>query len=165
MPHFDDPSQLPARYREQIAMQDEARLQRHRAADESEPSTMSAEVDGKVAEFVVELPLRAWGVNEERADHWSVARSHTREAREIARMMLHGEGLPAFLERVEIEAQTTGNRLDPGSDYPLVKAVVDALVDLRVLVNDNSKWVSRIILNAPIASGAPSIVLKIRPAA
>ena len=110
----------------------------------------------------VTLPLDAWGVNEERAGGWRQHRSRTRVARDFTNLALSGRSLPGFAGVVEIEATTYGHRLDPGSDLPLVKAVVDGLVDLGVLAGDSAKHVSRVILNAPASAGPARVTVEIR---
>ncbi|QHO91953.1 hypothetical protein CWT12_12405 [Actinomyces sp. 432] len=73
--------------------------------------------------------------------HWAEKARRTRRLRERAGWEARRARIPA-MPRARIDAYIHGRfrrRVDPANTYPTVKALVDGLVDARVLPDDDSR--------------------------
>lgn len=177
MTRYDSIDDLPERYQRQIRAHDThgktvrqvtevARRIAESTGALARDATSGATVELARRELTIELPLRSWSLNDERSSHWRERDERTRTVRQYAFWAITNTHavVPLYSERVEIEATSYGIRTDPGNDLPTVKALVDALVDLGILEDDRGKFVSRLILNAPVPSREPAkIRLVVRP--
>jgi hypothetical protein len=108
------------------------------------------------------IPCKPWSLNEERRLHWRDHGDRTRALR-FATACLVPRDAGRYAKRVEIEATPVGVRMDAGNAYPTVKCAIDGLVDAGVITDDDCRFVERLILNASVPKGEPSLVLTVRP--
>lgn len=94
-------------------------------------------------------PGRPWSLNRERSlTRWE-HRRETDEARKEWGALWMVARVPRLSGPVAIVARPwmrTGVLQDPGNCYPALKPAVDALVDRRVIPDDNGTWVHLIAL-------------------
>ena len=104
----------------------------------------------------IEIPGRAWTMNDAMRSHWRDIHKQTKQLREDAffwwRQALgppkKGKHLP--LLTVNVWPRYKDRRLaDVGAAMPMVKAVIDGLVDTQWLKDDNPDYIQRIIFHAP----------------
>ena len=104
----------------------------------------------------IEIPGRPWTMNEALRSHWRDNHAKTKAYRETAFFLFRqalgppkkGKFLP--LLTVNIWPRFTDRRLqDVGAAMPMLKAVIDGLVDTQWLKDDNPENIQRIIFHAP----------------
>ena len=104
----------------------------------------------------ITIPGRPWTMNSALRSPWNVAHQKTKKLREDAfwywRQALGpcppGKFLP--LLTVNVWPRFTDRRLqDVGAAMPMLKAVIDGLVDTQWLKDDNPENIQRIIFHAP----------------
>lgn len=114
--------------------------------------------------FRLPAPARLWTVNSERRMHWARRAELVKAWRHAAKIYARYEHVPRY-EWVEIEAciaQASGVPADPGAHYPVVKAVVDGLVDAGIIEGDDKTHVRSIVQHAPIKENVEAVTLVLR---
>lgn len=101
--------------------------------------------------WVVDHLARPWSLNAERGGSPWEHRRRTKEWREQVGWSIVASGVPRGLDRIAVVASPwyRGRLADCGNCYPAVKAAVDALVDLRIVPDDDPGHVGPIILDTP----------------
>lgn len=154
---------LPPRYRAQAEAQlaeGQKRKQARRARVKIELRTSPAEPRKVQTEpIVLDLPVKPWSLNVERALHWRKHGQLTAAVRAFVAVQVARLDVGQYAGRVEIVATPRGVKHDAGNSYPTVKAAVDALVDVGVLADDDPAHVARVVMNAPVAGEAGLILL------
>ncbi|HVX20906.1 MAG TPA: hypothetical protein VHB02_06145 [Acidimicrobiales bacterium] len=109
--------------------------------------TLPAEHD-----LVIHAPARLLTVNAERTLHYRTRARIVKEWRWAAKVEAKTQKLPRFAwcDIAVSIVQQRGPLADPGAHYPVVKAVVDGLVDAGVLLGDTGQYVRLITQSAPI---------------
>lgn len=107
-----------------------------------------------MAEWTIEIPGRPATLNRERkgSSHWTQTREETRAVREAAFWLVKEAKIPR-LDRVAITVTPflrDGRTQDVGACFPTAKAVIDSLVDAKVLADDGPKYVVSLLFLAPI---------------
>ncbi len=85
-----------------------------------------------------------WTLNGERSMHFHKRNELVGEARLAAKNAARDAHVAPIVGAVRIEAeplQCAGTLADPGNHYPVIKAIVDGLVDAGVLSNDTLREV------------------------
>lgn len=114
---------------------------------------------------MVALPYLSPPLSANQRMHWSVRGRVTREVRSTAAWIARHTKLPAA-DRLTITLHyrpSTKRRRDAHNLYPLVKALVDGLVDAGIVPDDNTEHVStpEPVIHPPTESGTPSMWLNI----
>ena len=104
----------------------------------------------------IEIPGRAWTLNSALRSPWNVNHGKTKALRETAFWLFRQALGPApedeFLPllTVNVWPRYKDKRFaDVGAGAPMVKAVIDGLVDTKWLKDDNPEFVQRIIFHSP----------------
>lgn len=98
----------------------------------------------------VRLPVRPTSLNAERSGNRFAQRRETETTLTSTQWILRSIRLPKFT-RVHVLAMFDACRPlpDPGNNYGVVKAMLDAVVKEHLLVDDNSTYVASITMFAP----------------
>jgi len=107
----------------------------------------------ELVSWSVEYRERAWTTNAERSGNkWERAKLTKKWRTDFATLGRFHKA-PKF-EWVEIHVDLTlkGPLQDTGSCFPSVKAAVDGLVDIGVLIDDSPKYVHSLCFTAPTRS-------------
>lgn len=121
--------------------------------------------DAEQLVYRLELPLRPWTTNAERAgNRWERA-TLTKSWRSAFELLAKSEKIPPMAwVSVTVEPHQKGGRLqDVGACNPAVKAAIDGIVDAGVLPDDSSQYVRSLIFLPP-QNDRNSLVLYIRGA-
>lgn len=111
------------------------------------------------------VPGRLTSLNRERAKSRWVRAADTATWREAAALVFadrFGRGKPirdAIIAAVP--HQKKGRLADTGNHYPSVKAVIDGLQDVGVLVEDSPKYLRVIELHAPVRAEREGLLVKV----
>lgn len=102
--------------------------------------------------WVVELHgERPWTSNAERRWHHMERARRVKDMRESFGWMAKAQGFPP-MKKVRITAtplaKNRKNMMDVGACFPAVKAAIDGLVDVGVLVDDDPRFVESLTFNA-----------------
>jgi hypothetical protein len=115
--------------------------------------------------WTITVPDRPWNANER--VHWSVRAQRTTDWRTLGWAKAREARIPA-LPAAYIDVHVTHPARymppDPGNAYPAVKALIDGLVDARVIPDDGPQHLRRLTFVAPTEGEAWAISLVVRPA-
>lgn len=88
--------------------------------------------------------VRPWTTNSERTWHYHKRAKVVRETRERFMLLWKAAGVPP-LNKIVVEAQPLARdrrwRPDIAACYPTVKSAIDALIDAKVIIDDNPDYV------------------------
>lgn len=107
------------------------------------------------------LPAKLLSINSERKGHWGTRAQIVRAWRECAWAEALSQGIPRF-STVEIDVQITqkGILADIGNHLPTVKAIIDGLVDAKVMPDDNPTYLRALRIH-PNVRGEPQVRLSL----
>ena len=102
----------------------------------------------------IRIPGRPRTMNQVRKAGWQENARHTKDEREAAYFHWRQRlGVPRLLPKgltVTIQVRTKSNvRQDCGAAMPLVKAVIDGLIDGKWIEDDGPDWIAQIVFRAP----------------
>lgn len=109
------------------------------------------------------IPCRVFTTNEERkrSPYWRAQR--VKELRERSCELVQDESWPALTTAsFEITPHLKVVRQDTGGCFPVVKAVIDGVVDAGVLEDDGPKIVRQLTFNAGVKAEVEGIEITIR---
>jgi len=93
---------------------------------------------------------RPWTMNGERAAHWRDHRDRTATWRYKTGLLANVRKFPRCT-RIDVEAEFLLHHPlpDTGNSYPAVKAIIDGLVDAKIIPDDSATHVRSIKMHAP----------------
>lgn len=121
-----------------------------------------------IAEDLTLTPLwvpvdQMWTVNGGNSMHWRKRGRLVKTARKAGRIYAKQAKIPAYewaiIRAKPIQSQRGGQIADVGGHYPVIKAVVDGLVDAGVFTNDTPDIVRDIRQSPPIRGKTTGIAL------
>ena len=113
--------------------------------------------------LAVAAPGKMLTINAERRMHWAKRSAIVVSWRRAGWIEALAAKVPSF-DTAEIDAypaQSAGVLADPGAHAPVVKALVDGLVDAKVLPDDSPSYLRALRIHPP-ARGPAGVVLVIR---
>lgn len=125
---------------------------------------MSKPKKNKNGAYVLEVWGEMWTANKERTIHHYTRAKKVKEWRTAACTAAKARRLP-HMEAIEV--RFTPHRVDKrgmadtGGHFPVVKAIIDGLVDAGVLTGDGPDTVRRLVFEAPVVSGESKATLEI----
>jgi len=102
--------------------------------------------------FSLFVPGKLWTANSLRRMQWMQRGERVREWRQQSWLVARQAKLPRLevvLEIHVVPVQPKGRLADPGAHEPVVKAVVDGLVDAKVLPDDGPSYLRSLTYHAP----------------
>lgn len=114
--------------------------------------------------YVLEVWGEMWTLNKERTLHHHARAKKVKEWRQAACMAAKARRIPKMKA---IEVRFTPHRedrrglADVGGHFPVVKAMIDGLVDAGILTGDGPDTVRRLIFEAPVVSGESKATIEI----
>ena len=114
--------------------------------------------------YTLEVWGEMWTLNKERTLHHFARAKKVKEWREAACVAAKARRIPKMKA---IEVKFTPHRedkrglADVGGHFPVVKAMIDGLVDAGILTGDGPDTVRRLIYEAPVISGESKATIEI----
>jgi hypothetical protein len=114
--------------------------------------------------YTLEVWGEMWTLNKERTLHHFARAKKVKEWREAACVAAKARRIPKMKA---IEVKFTPHRedkrglADVGGHFPVVKAMIDGLVDAGILTGDGPDTVRRLIFEAPVISGESKATIEI----
>jgi hypothetical protein len=100
--------------------------------------------------WTVEYRERAWTTNAERSGNkWERAKLTKKWRTDFATLGRFHKAPKYEWVEIYVDLELKGPLQDTGSCFPSVKAAVDGLVDIGVLIDDSPKYVHRLSFSAP----------------
>lgn len=101
--------------------------------------------------WTLELPGRPVSLNSERREHWSLRAAATKVWRDAGWVEARILQIPPLdVIGLAIHVDQSGRLQDTVNCYPSVKAVVDGLVDAKVIADDTPEHVRFMVFEAPV---------------
>lgn len=113
---------------------------------------------------ILEVWGEMWTLNKERSLHHYARAKKVKEWREASCVAAKARKIPKMKA---IEVRFTPHRenkrglADTGGHFPVVKAIIDGLVDAGILIGDGPDTVRRLIFEAPVVSGESKATVEI----
>lgn len=114
--------------------------------------------------YTVEVWGEMWTLNKERTLHFQARAKKVKEWRGATCVAAKARRIPKMKA---IEVRFTPHRVnkrglaDVGGHFPVVKAMIDGLVDAGILTGDGPDTVRRLVFEAPIVSGESKATIEI----
>lgn len=114
--------------------------------------------------YTLEVWGEMWTLNRERTLHHFTRAKKVKEWRDAACVAAKARRIPKMKS---IEVRFTPHRenrrglADVGGHFPVVKAMIDGLVDAGILTGDGPDTVRRLIFEAPVVSGESKATVEI----
>jgi crossover junction endodeoxyribonuclease RusA len=113
--------------------------------------------------YVVMVWNDLWTLNNERTKHWGYRKKMVKEWRSATCVAVKARKIP-FMKKVKVTFTpyvATKRKVDTANHFPVLKAMVDGLVDAGVLSDDGPDIVTIIVFNAPVFAGEKYAKLEI----
>lgn len=106
------------------------------------------------------FPCTLWTVNAERRMHYHERANRVRQVRQDAKLLVMAQrdwhwGETSISLQVQPQQANRGPLADWGAYMPVVKAVIDGMVDARVIPNDTPEFLTGVELLVPVRAPSP----------
>jgi crossover junction endodeoxyribonuclease RusA len=113
-------------------------------------------------EWSLRFPRRPFTINAERRMHFHERARHVKEWRFLAAVAAKRKSIPP-LRAVHIHSHPhlKGRLQDADACHPTVKAIIDGLVDAKVIPDDDPRYVKAVTYHAPTRAKADFIIVRV----